>query len=85
MKTQTDPKVDYAFKHVFGREASKPALKSLLNAVLGQRDGPEVTDLDLLSPFNEKSAHSDKLSIVDIKARDGSGRQFFVEMQIAAR
>jgi len=84
MKTETDPKVDYAFKHVFGREASKPALKSLLNAVMEPQDGPEITHWDLLNPFNEKSAVSQKLSIVDIKAQEESGRQFFIEMQMLA-
>ncbi|HVA51725.1 MAG TPA: NAD(P)-dependent oxidoreductase [Pirellulales bacterium] len=48
MKTQTDPKVDYAFKHVFGREQSKPALISLLNAVLQPAEGQEIASLELL-------------------------------------
>jgi hypothetical protein len=39
MKIQIDPKVDYAFKHVFGREESKPALISLLDAVLQPAPG----------------------------------------------
>jgi predicted transposase/invertase (TIGR01784 family) len=84
MKTQTDPKVDYAFKHVFGREQSKPALKSLLNAVLQPAAGEGITSLELLNPFNEKASEGAKLSIVDIKARDERGRQFFIEMQMLA-
>ncbi|MGH7135819.1 MAG: PD-(D/E)XK nuclease family transposase, partial [Pirellulales bacterium] len=50
MKTQTDPKVDYAFKHVFGREESKPALMSLLNAVLQPAAGQGIASLELLNP-----------------------------------
>lgn len=84
MKTQTDPKVDYAFKHVFGREQSKPALKSLLNAILQPAAGEGIVSLELINPFNEKTSESAKLSIVDIKARDESGRQFFIEMQMLA-
>jgi predicted transposase/invertase (TIGR01784 family) len=84
MKTQTDPKVDYAFKHVFGREESKPALKSLLNAVLQPAAGEGIANVELLNPFNEKASESAKLSIVDIKARDESGRQFLIEMQMLA-
>src|ERR1700757_3088534 len=38
--------------------------------------------LKMLNPFNPKEALDDKLSILDIKARDQSGRQFNVEMQI---
>jgi predicted transposase/invertase (TIGR01784 family) len=75
MKTQTDPKVDYAFKHVFGREESKPALKSLLNAVLEPAEGAEITSLELLNPFNAKASDAAKTCIVDIKARDESGRK----------
>jgi len=84
MKTQTDPKVDYAFKHVFGREQSKPALMSLLNAVLLPAQGQEIASLEPLTPFNEKNAANAKLSIVDLKACDQSGRQFFIEMQMLA-
>jgi predicted transposase/invertase (TIGR01784 family) len=84
MKPQTDPKVDYAFKHVFGREQSKPALISLLDAILQPAAGQNITNLELLNPFNDKEALDDKLSILDIKARDQSGRQFNVEMQMLA-
>ena len=84
MKTHTDPKVDYAFKHVFGREQSKPALMSLLDAVLQPAAGQNIASIELLNPFNEKEALDDKLSILDIKARDQSGRQFNVEMQMLA-
>jgi predicted transposase/invertase (TIGR01784 family) len=38
--------------------------------------------LELLNPFNPKEALDDKLSILDIKARDKTGRQFNVEMQM---
>lgn len=84
MKTRTDPKVDYAFKHVFGREESEAALISLLDAVLQPPPGQEIAALELLNPFNEKEALDDKLSVLDIKARDHSGRQFNVEMQMLA-
>lgn len=29
-----DPKVDYAFKHLFGRESTRPLLIHLLNCIL---------------------------------------------------
>ncbi len=34
MKPGIDPRVDYAFKKVFGSEASTPTLLDFLNAVL---------------------------------------------------
>ena len=79
-----DPKVDYAFKHLFGREATRPILMDLLDNVLDLAPGREIRDLELLNPFNPKEALDDKLSILDIKARDQSGRQFNVEMQMVA-
>jgi predicted transposase/invertase (TIGR01784 family) len=84
MKPQTDPKVDYAFKHVFGREPGKPALISLIEAVLQPPPTQRIAALHLLNPFNDKEAQDDKLSVLDIKARDQSGRQFNVEMQMLA-
>jgi predicted transposase/invertase (TIGR01784 family) len=84
MKPRCDPKVDYAFKHVFGREQSKPVLMSLIDAVLQPAAGEQITSLELLNPFNDKETLDDKLSILDIKARDESGRQFNIEMQMLA-
>lgn len=84
MPIPIDPKVDYAFKHVFGREESKPALISLLEAVLEPPFGHRITDLDLLDPFNHQESPNDKTSVLDIKARDQSGRRFNIEMQMLA-
>jgi predicted transposase/invertase (TIGR01784 family) len=79
-----DPKVDYAFKHLFGRDATRPLLIDVLDSVLDPAPGHGIRDLDLLNPFNPKEALDDKLSILDIKARDRAGRQFNVEMQMLA-
>lgn len=83
MKTNIDPKVDYAFKHVFGREESKPALISLLDAVLQPAAGQHIVSLDLLNPFIDQDLPQGKKSVLDIKARDETGRQFNVEMHAA--
>jgi predicted transposase/invertase (TIGR01784 family) len=79
-----DPKVDYAFKHLFGRDVNRPLLIDVIDSVLRPAAGYRIRDLDLLNPFNPKEAFDDKLSILDIKARDQSGRQFNVEMQMLA-
>jgi predicted transposase/invertase (TIGR01784 family) len=44
----------------------------------------EIREIELLNPFNLQETLDDKLSILDIKARDQSGRQFNVEMQMLA-
>ncbi|MHB8974840.1 MAG: Rpn family recombination-promoting nuclease/putative transposase [Pirellulaceae bacterium] len=80
-----DPKVDVAFKRIFGSEPWRHLTVSLINAVLSPvRWGPMV-DLELLNPFTQQIALDDKLSILDIKARDDQGRVFNVEMQMVAR
>jgi predicted transposase/invertase (TIGR01784 family) len=81
MIVDVDPKVDYAFKHLFGRDVTRPILIDVINSVLSP---PLVQDIELLTPFNPKEALDDKLSILDIKARDQSGRQFNIEMQMLA-
>src|SRR5438105_5425546 len=77
-----DPKVDYVFKRLFGSEPNLPLPIHLLNAVLQPSSAQRVATLEILNPFNDKEALDDKLSVVDIKARDQSGRQFNVEMQM---
>ncbi len=79
-----DPKVDYAFKHLLGREATRPILIDVLEKILNLPAGHHIEDIELLNPFNPKEALDDKLSILDIKARDQSGRQFNIEMQMLA-
>ncbi len=79
-----DPKVDYAFKHVFGREQNQVLLIHFLNAILQTPPQHQIITLEILNPFNNKEALDDKLSILDIKARDQSGWLFNVEMQLLA-
>lgn len=46
--------------------------------------GQEIGAVTLDNPFNEKETLDDKLSVLDVKARDQSGRQLHLEMQMAA-
>lgn len=82
MNLGIDPKNDFAFKWLFGREQNLSLLIDLLNAILKPPPGKEIVWLELLNPYNEKEREDDKLSIVDVKARDKNGRQFDVEMQV---
>lgn len=76
MKSGIDPKIDLAFKWLFGREQNMDLLIDLLNAVLKPLLAvQEIVSLELLNPFSEQDSVDDKLSIVDVKARDCSGRQ----------
>jgi predicted transposase/invertase (TIGR01784 family) len=80
-----DPKIDYAFKRIFAQERNSAVLIHLLNAVLQTRQLAPVTAIELLNPFNDKETSSDKLSVVDLKARDQLGRGFNVEMQLLSK
>jgi predicted transposase/invertase (TIGR01784 family) len=82
MSLDIDPKVDYAFKHLFGRDSTRPLLIDLLNQVLNLSPDHLIREVELLNPFNPKESLDDKLSILDIKARDQTGRQLNVEMQM---
>ena len=79
-----DPKVDFAFKWLFGSPRDGKLLIPFLNATLNLPPGEQITEIEILNPFNEKVSIDDKLSILDIKARDQLGRQFNVEMQMLA-
>jgi len=79
-----DPKNDYAFKCVFGSERHASVLIHMLNAVLKPPPERRVESVEILNPMTEPVVLDEKLSILDVKARDQSGRQFNVEMQMAA-
>ena len=79
-----DPKVDFAFKHLFGREANQELLIDILNQVLQPGPEEQITHVEILNPFNPKETAHDKLSILDVKVRDQKGRLFNIEMQLAA-
>ena len=61
-----DPKVDYAFKRLFGREQNGALLIHLLNAILVLPTGRRVVALEILNPFHDKDNLDDKLSVLDM-------------------
>ncbi len=75
------PRVDLAFKKIFGVEENKDLLISLINAIVGADD--QVEDITLLNPYNPKNFRQDKLSILDIKAKGMDGKRFNIEIQIS--
>ena len=80
-----DPKVDFAFKYLLGKESTRTILIDVIDKVLEPPPGHHIREIELLNPYNLKDAADAKLSILDIKACDQSGRQFNVEMQIVVR
>jgi len=77
---QINPRVDFAFKKLFGSEENKDLLISLINAIVSEED--RVTDIVLKNPYNLADYQAGKMSILDIKAVDAKGCWFNIEMQI---
>jgi predicted transposase/invertase (TIGR01784 family) len=80
--TFADPKTDFVFKRIFGAEARKPLLIALLNHLLELEGEHRILDVQHLSGEQRADVPELKLSIVDVKCTDASGRRFVVEMQV---
>ena len=74
-----DPKADLTFKKVFGEH--KDLLISLLNALLPLSGDEQVESVEYLPAELVPDLPMGKNSIVDVRCKDLSGRQFNVEMQ----
>lgn len=77
-----DPKTDFVFKRIFGAEVHKRLLIELLNALLELDDEHKIVDLNYLTPEQHVPVDELKLSLVDVKCFDPSGRHYVVEMQV---
>lgn len=74
-----DPTNDYVFRLAFGDPKNSDLLIHLLNAIL-ELPSP-VVSVEILNPFIEQEFETDKLAILDIRAKDCNGRLLNVEMQ----
>ena len=76
-----NPRVDFAFKKLFGSEENKDLLISLINSIVSEEE--QVVEVTLKNPYNLADYRAGKISILDIKARSENNRWFNVEMQIS--
>ncbi len=81
MSERVTPRVDIAFKKLFGVEENKDLLISLINSIVSKED--QIVDVELLNPYNPQNFQKDKLSILDIKAKGHTGKRYNIEMQIS--
>ena len=79
--SRISPRVDVAFKKIFGVEENKDLLISLINSIVSKED--QIADLTLLNPYNPQNFYRDKLSVLDIKAKGIDGKRFNIEIQIS--
>jgi predicted transposase/invertase (TIGR01784 family) len=82
MRHPIDPKVDCVFKALLGAESNLDLLIHFLNAILGADLPRPIVAVEIQNPYNEKEFLNDKLTVVDVKARDASGQLFQVEVQL---
>ncbi|HJD55395.1 MAG TPA: Rpn family recombination-promoting nuclease/putative transposase [Rickettsia endosymbiont of Pyrocoelia pectoralis] len=79
--SKVNPRVDLAFKKIFGVEGNEDLLISLVNSIVDEKD--QIIEATLLNPYNAKNFKTDKLSILDIKAKSESGKRYNIEIQVA--
>jgi predicted transposase/invertase (TIGR01784 family) len=82
MHRPIDPKVDCVFKTLFGSDDHRDLLIHFLNALLAEDLAAPIADVDILNPYNERETLDDKLTVVDVKARDAARRIFQIEIQL---
>jgi predicted transposase/invertase (TIGR01784 family) len=81
-----NPKIDFAFKKIFGSEDSKDILISFLNALIYEAQ-PVIYDLEILNPYLAPKIRGVKDTYLDMKAKiidsaTGEQRTVIIEMQV---
>ena len=82
MQHAIDPKIDCVFKALLGSDENRNLLIHFLNAFLAQELNEPLVSVDILNPYNEKEFLNDKLSIVDVKAKDSHEQLYQIEIQL---
>jgi predicted transposase/invertase (TIGR01784 family) len=77
------PKVDIAFKLLFGDERSKNILADFLKAVLPELAEEEFEELTIVDPHLKREFIDDKLEILDVKLRTARGESIDIDIQVS--
>ena len=77
------PKVDYAFKRIFGSDESNDILISFLNAIIYNGESI-IKSLTIVDPYNPGQAKSLKDTYLDVRAVLFDGSKVAIEMQAAS-
>ncbi|URZ15128.1 Rpn family recombination-promoting nuclease/putative transposase [Clostridium felsineum] len=76
-----NPKVDFAFKKLFGSEENKDILIAFINSIIDENE--QIKDIILKNPYNIADYRNGKMTILDIKAVDDKEVWYDIEMQIS--
>ncbi|TAH30395.1 MAG: Rpn family recombination-promoting nuclease/putative transposase [Cytophagales bacterium] len=77
-----DIKNDIAFRKIFRNANKTEILISFLNAVLKLEGNKKITWVEILNPYQLPIVMGAKSTILDVKAKDKSGNEYIVEMQV---
>ena len=77
-----DPRIDFAFRKIFGSEETKEVLKSFVEAVLGLEGDKKLKEIHIADPYQLPKLQLLKITILDVKCTDHRGITYLVEMQI---
>ena len=77
-----DPRIDFAFKKIFGSEDTKDILISFLESLMGLEGDKRIKELQILDPYQAPKIKDMKYSVLDVKCTDCRGINYVVEMQI---
>jgi len=78
-----DPRIDFAFKKIFGSEDTKDILISFLESLMGLEGEKRIREITLLDPYLLPKIRGLKTSILDVRCTDHRDISYIVEMQIA--
>jgi predicted transposase/invertase (TIGR01784 family) len=76
-----NPKIDFAFKKIFGSDRSQPILISFLNALVYDEQ-PRIQSLEILDPYLAPPIRGMKDTYLDVNAMLDDGTSVIIEMQV---
>ena len=76
-----DPMSDIFVQYLFALKSHEGMLQSFVNSVLKDADRPITVSLEVRNPINLERFLKDKRTIVDLRAKDDSGRTVQIEVQ----
>lgn len=79
--TFINPKIDYAFKKIFGSSESKDILISFINALIYEGNAI-IEDLEIINPNLPPKVEGLKDTYLDVKAKLSDGTLVIIEMQV---
>ena len=77
-----DPRIDFAFKKIFGSEDAKDISISFLESLMGLVGDRRIQEVTILDPFLAPRIKGMKESVLDVRCVDHRGISYIVEMQV---